>query len=206
MCKNFPFCNALVSLAPVVRMDICSHLFLEYISHLNIFTRKKFVKFSKSANLTKEVAIDNWGSRKAASALPWHGMAWHGMPLWQDMAWQGTLAGLSKIYWSSHTKTLHSNQSMVRPESQVFVQDCKVLLTHTYRYSGWYINIIFISVKTEILLIREWEGAGRLQRIELCPPDNFCQWIRIMTIIIFVMIVNIKIMIMIIRTMLTCLS
>ena len=78
MCKNFPFCNALVSLAPVVRMDICSHLFLEYISHLNIFTRKKFVKFSKSANLTKEVAIDNWGSRKAASALPWHGMAWHG--------------------------------------------------------------------------------------------------------------------------------
>ena len=95
MCKNIPFCNALVSLAPVVRMDICSHLFLEYISHLNVFTiyakadnfsffigffvtREKFVKFSKSANLTEEVAIDNWGSRKAASALPWHGMAWHG--------------------------------------------------------------------------------------------------------------------------------
>ena len=104
MCKNFPFCNALVSLAPVVRMDICSHLFLEYISHLNIFTRKKFVKFSKSANLTEEV--DNWGRRKAASALPWHGMAcpsdrtWHGRALWQGPHQLMP----SKIYWSSHRK------------------------------------------------------------------------------------------------------
>ena len=32
-------------------------------------------------------------------------------------------------------------------------------------------------MKTEILLIREWEGAGRLQRIESCPPDHYhlCQ-------------------------------
>ena len=101
MCKNIPFGNALVSLAPVVRMDICSHLFLEYISHLNVFTiyakadnfsffigffvtREKFVKFSKSANLTPSTIGE-------AGRLPVHcpGMAWHGMACPSDRAWHG---------------------------------------------------------------------------------------------------------------------
>ena len=107
--------------------DLCkSRQFLIFIGFF--VTREKFVKFSKSANLTEEVAIDNWGSRKAASALPWHGMAWHAPLTGHGMAGHSGRVLINERS-PRYIEALIGN-SPFRPQSQVFVQNCKDLLTY----------------------------------------------------------------------------